>query len=96
MIKRTGNAKIMDIGSALDLTNAAAENVYAAYAAPEMLDREEVTPRSDLASVGYVLDRLLAGRPLFAGRITRRCWKKRTLPHGCTKCCRPKFVTASS
>ena len=37
------------------------------YAAPEMLDREEVTPRSDLASVGYVLVELLAGRPLFAG-----------------------------
>src|SRR5688572_7682231 len=56
MIKRTGNAKIIDIGSALDLNNMPQQKTCTPqYAAPEMLDREEVTPRSDLASVGYVL-----------------------------------------
>ena len=67
MVKRTGNAKIIDIGSALDLNNMPQQKTCTPqYAAPEMLDREEVTPRSDLASVGYVLVELLAGRPLFA------------------------------
>jgi serine/threonine-protein kinase len=32
-----------------------------------MLERNEFTPRSDLASLGYVLIEILAGRPLFAG-----------------------------
>ena len=67
MVKRTGNAKIIDIGSALDLNDMPQQKTCTPqYAAPEMLDREEMTPRSDLASVGYVLIELLAGRPLFA------------------------------
>jgi serine/threonine-protein kinase len=83
MIKRTGNAKIIDIGSALDLNNMPQQKTCTPqYAAPEMLDREEVTPRSDLASVGYVLVELLAGRPLFAGirDYDTLLEKKRTLP----------------
>lgn len=68
MIKRTGNPKIIDIGSAIDLNNVPAQRTCTPqYAAPEMLEREEFTPRSDLASLGYVLIELLAGRPLFAG-----------------------------
>lgn len=68
MVKRTGNPKIIDIGSAIDLNNIPAQRTCTPqYAAPEMLEREEFTPRSDLASMGYVLIELLAGRPLFAG-----------------------------
>jgi serine/threonine-protein kinase len=68
MVKRTGNAKIVDIGSALHLDNMPDQRTCTPqYAAPEMLERNEFTPRSDLASLGYVLIELLAGRPLFAG-----------------------------
>ncbi|MAT71494.1 MAG: protein kinase [Planctomycetaceae bacterium] len=68
MIKRTGNAKIVDIGSALHLSNMPEQRMCTPqYAAPEMLERNEFTPRSDLASLGYVLIELLSGQPLFAG-----------------------------
>ena len=68
MIKRTGNAKIVDIGSALDLNDMPEQRTCTPqYAAPEMLERSEFTPRADLASLGYVLIEILAGRPLFAG-----------------------------
>jgi serine/threonine protein kinase len=68
MVKRTGNAKIVDIGSALHLNNMPDQRTCTPqYAAPEMLERNEFTPRSDLASLGYVLIEILAGRPLFAG-----------------------------
>ena len=84
MVKRTGNAKIIDIGSAIDLNNMPQQKTCTPqYAAPEMLDREEMTPRSDLASVGYVLIELLAGRPLVrrASAIMQTLLeKKRTLP----------------
>ena len=83
MVKRTGNAKIIDIGSAIDLNNMPNQRTCTPqYAAPEMLEREEFTPRSDLASLGYVLIELLAGRPLFAGinDYTKLLEAKRTLP----------------
>lgn len=83
MVKRTGNAKIIDIGSALNLNDMPQQKTCTPqYAAPEMLDREEVTPRSDLASLGYVLVELLAGRPLFADirDYATLLEKKRTLP----------------
>ncbi len=68
MIKRTGNPKIVDIGSALDLNNMPEQRTCTPqYAAPEMLERNEFTPRSDLASLGYVLIEILSGRPLFVG-----------------------------
>ena len=38
-----------------------------AYAAPEVLEGAESTPRSDLASLGYVLVEMLSGSPPFAG-----------------------------
>jgi serine/threonine-protein kinase len=41
-----------------------------AYAAPEVLRGGESTPRSDLASLGYNLVEMLAGRPPFAGLTT--------------------------
>ncbi|MCA9261124.1 MAG: serine/threonine protein kinase [Planctomycetales bacterium] len=71
MVKRTGVAKVVDMGSAIDLSNMPDQKTCTPqYAAPEMLDRNEFTPRSDLASLGYVLIETLAGKPLFAGLNT--------------------------
>jgi serine/threonine-protein kinase len=95
MVKRTGNAKIIDIGSAMDLNNMPQTRTCTPqYAAPEMLDREEVTPRSDLASVGYVLVELLAGKPLFAGirEFANLLEAKRTLPQRLHKILPPEVT----
>jgi serine/threonine-protein kinase len=68
MLTRTGNTKIIDIGSAIDLRRAGPRRMWSpAYAAPEVLAGRDNTPRSDLASLGYVLVEMLAGRPLFEG-----------------------------
>lgn len=68
MLKRTGNAKIVDIGSAIDLSDPPLQRTCTPmYVAPEVLERDEYTRRSDLASLGYVLIEMLAGQPLFAG-----------------------------
>jgi eukaryotic-like serine/threonine-protein kinase len=68
MLKRTGNAKIVDLGSAFELEQAPARRTCTpTYAAPEVLDGGECTPRSDLASLGYVLVEMLSGVPPFAG-----------------------------
>jgi len=68
MLKRTGSAKIVDIGSAFELEDPPVQRTCTpAYAAPEVLEGEECTPRSDLASLGYILIELLSGRPPFAG-----------------------------
>ena len=68
MLKRTGNAKIVDLGSAFDLEQAPARRTCTpTYAAPEVLEGGECTPRSDLASLGYVLIEMLSGAPPFAG-----------------------------
>ncbi|HZN32629.1 MAG TPA: serine/threonine-protein kinase [Pirellulaceae bacterium] len=67
MLKRTGIAKIIDIGSAFELRDPPhARNCTLAYAAPEVLENRETTPRSDLCSLGYVLIELLAGRQVFS------------------------------
>ena len=71
MLKRTGNAKLIDIGSAVQLNRPTARRIWSpAYAAPEVLAGEEGTPRSDLASLGYVLVEMLAGRSPFEGLTT--------------------------
>jgi serine/threonine protein kinase len=71
MLSRAGTAKVIDIGSAVDAAAAAGRRVWSpAYAAPEVLDGEPVTPRADLASLGYVLIEMLAGRPPFDGVTT--------------------------
>jgi serine/threonine-protein kinase len=68
MVKRTGNAKIIDIGSAMDLDKASVRRMWSpAYAAPEVLKGGANTPQSDLASLGYVLIEMLAGRSPFDG-----------------------------
>jgi serine/threonine-protein kinase len=84
MLKRTGNAKIVDIGSAFELADPPASRTCTpAYAAPEVLEGTDLTPRSDLASLGYVLIELLGGQPLFAGMNSCRelLEAKRQLPH---------------
>ncbi len=99
MLKRTGNAKIVDIGSAFELTNAPAQRTCTpAYAAPEVLEGAECTPRSDLASLGYVLIEMLAGRPALRGRQRRyaSCWRPSDCCRsGCRRFCRRKWCATS-
>jgi serine/threonine-protein kinase len=71
MVKRTGNAKIIDIGSTMVIGRPSARRMWSpVYAAPEVLAREDNTPQSDLASLGYVLIEMLAGRCPFEGLVT--------------------------
>jgi eukaryotic-like serine/threonine-protein kinase len=68
MLKRTGNAKIVDLGSAVDLALAPHRRTCTpAYTAPELLEGGQSSPQSDLASLGYVLIEMLAGASPFAG-----------------------------
>ena len=68
MVKRTGNAKIIDIGSAHAIDEPPPTRTCTpAYAAPEVLEGRGNTPRSDLASLGYVLVEMLGGVQPFAG-----------------------------
>jgi len=61
-----GRAKLVDLGSAFDLRDSLRQRFFTpAYAAPEVLERRQWTPQSDLASLGYVLIELLSGRRLF-------------------------------
>jgi serine/threonine-protein kinase len=83
MLKRTGNAKIIDIGSAFLLDDLPPRRTWTpAYAAPEVHRGDTASPRSDLVSLGYVLVEMLAGRPPFAGLTSHRALleAKRTLP----------------
>ncbi|MFM8435814.1 MAG: serine/threonine-protein kinase [Planctomycetia bacterium] len=84
MVKRTGNAKIIDIGSAVPLADIPANRTCTpAYAAPEVLEGRECTPRSDLAGLGYVLIEMLSGQPPFSGLNSYRdlLEAKRSLVH---------------
>jgi serine/threonine-protein kinase len=68
MLKRTGNAKVVDIGSAFEIENRPPMRPFTlSYAAPEVLEGKEITPRSDIASLGYVLIEMLSGQKLFSG-----------------------------
>jgi serine/threonine-protein kinase len=83
MLKRTGIAKIVDIGSAFELRDPPrARTCTLAYAAPEVLENRETTQRSDLCSLGYVLIELLSGRQVFGGTrdIRELLEAKRALP----------------
>ncbi len=83
MLKRSGHAKLIDMGSAFMYTNPPRDRECTPlYAAPEVLENYEATPRSDLASVGYVLIELLSGSNPFAGQSKLRdlLHAKRELP----------------
>jgi serine/threonine-protein kinase len=71
LLKRTGHAKVIDIGSAIDLQSPSARRLWSpAYAAPEVLEGAATSPRADLASLGYVLVEMLAGRSPFGSLTT--------------------------
>ncbi|TWU48751.1 Serine/threonine-protein kinase PknH [Rubripirellula tenax] len=83
MLKRSGHAKLIDMGSAIDYRNPPRDRECTPlYAAPEVLENREATPRSDLASVGYVLVELLSGRSPFGHKSKMRdlLQSKRELP----------------
>ena len=68
MVKRTGNAKIIDIGSAMDLGKASGRRMWSpTYTAPEILRGGQNSPQSDLASLGYILIEMLSGQCPFEG-----------------------------
>jgi eukaryotic-like serine/threonine-protein kinase len=84
MLKRSGHVKLIDMGSAIDFRNPPKErDCTPMYAAPEVLEKREATPRSDLASLGYVLVELLAGVNPFNNEMTLRelLAAKRELPN---------------
>jgi serine/threonine-protein kinase len=67
MLRRNGNVKLVDVGSATAWRESREPHHYTyRYAAPEVLAGRPCTPQSDLASLGYVLVELLSGRALFA------------------------------
>jgi serine/threonine-protein kinase len=83
MLKRTGHLKLIDIGSAFDYQQPPQDrDCTPVYAAPEVLEHNAATPRSDLASLGYVLIEMLSGvAPLDASVGFRRLLEaKRKLP----------------
>ena len=68
MLKQTGQAKIIDIGSAFSLAQPPERRACTpAYASLEVLEGKKCTPLADLASIGYVTVELLSGRSLFSG-----------------------------
>ncbi len=83
MLKRTGLAKVIDIGSAFEMDDAPTAAHARRLRSPEVLENRVITPRSDLASIGYVLIEMLAGRPCFGETQTLRelLEAKRALPH---------------
>ena len=68
MLKRTGNAKLVDIGAAFRIDDPPEHPTCTPrYAAPEVLDGADGSARSDLASLGYALVEMLSGAPPFVG-----------------------------
>ena len=64
---------MVDIGSAFHFEQPPPRRTCTpTYAAPEVLEGDESTPRSDLASLGYVLIEMLSGMPAFAGLTNYR------------------------
>ena len=68
MVKRTGQVKLIDIGSAFWVGRPPeGQPCTLEYAAPEVLAGARATPQSDLASLGYMLLEMLTGSKPFAG-----------------------------
>lgn len=68
MVKRTGQVKLIDIGSAFWHSRPPeGQPCTPEYAAPEVLAGHRATPQSDLASLGYMLLEMLTGSRPFAG-----------------------------
>lgn len=68
MVKRTGQVKIIDIGSAFWVGRPPERQPCTLeYAAPEVLTGHRATPQSDLASLGYMLIEMLSGSRPFSG-----------------------------
>ncbi len=68
MIKRTGNCKVIDFGSAFVIGDPPLRSTWTPrYAAVEVLQGAPHTPQSDLASLGYMLYEILSGEYPFVG-----------------------------
>ena len=68
MLKRSGNVKLIDTGSAFSVSDAPRITACTPeFAAPEVLDGSKATMQSDLASLGYVLLEMLSGWRTFRG-----------------------------
>lgn len=68
MVKRTGQVKIIDIGSAFWIGRPpVGQPCTPEYAAPEVLTGHRATAQSDLASLGYMLIEMLSGSRPFSG-----------------------------
>lgn len=68
MVKRTGQVKIIDIGSAFWIGRPpVGQPCTLEYAAPEVLAGYRATAQSDLASLGYMLIEMLSGSRPFSG-----------------------------
>ena len=68
MVKRTGQVKLIDIGSAFWVGRLPqGQPCTPEYAAPEILAGQRATPQTDLASLGYMLLEMLTGSKPFAG-----------------------------
>ena len=84
MLKRSGHTKLIDMGSAIEMANPPRERECTPlYAAPEVLENRLATPRSDIASTGYVLVEMLSGTNPFSpdAKLKELLAAKRTLPN---------------
>jgi len=68
MVKRTGNCKIIDFGSAFAIDDKPPRSTWTPrYSAIEVQQGDTPTPASDLASLGYILFEMLSGQYPFSG-----------------------------
>lgn len=87
MVKRTGQVKIVDTGSAFWVGSPPeGQPCSLEYAAPEVLEGYRATTQSDLASLGYMLIEMLTGARPFAGlKYQELIEAKQTLPNRLTR-----------
>lgn len=82
MLKKSGHVKIIDVGAAFFINETPPRYLCTPYyAAPEVLKPNNgLTPQADIASLGYVLIELIAGRPPFENYKENGQHKKWTVP----------------